>query len=325
MKILRFASFLLVLSFILMACGAAPGGQPVDDITIRVPFTIWPGNYPIAIAQQQGFFAKHGISVEIVYYDNYPETYQDYITGNLDGLSVSIGDILPNLDKRPSKIVMLTDSSEGADQLLAANNIQSVSDLKGKRIGVNFNTYGDYWVRQLLKDNQMLATDVQLVNISVENMPAEFLKSVDVAHSYEPYTTDSLKSGGHVLLTSADTSRWQIPSPFVFSEEMVKNHPEAVRGFVAAFFEAVDWMYAHNDDEVLSEVARQFSDVPAEYFWLGGDYVMTLADNQKLMQPGDNFNSIHFTADEYIKFLTETGVLTFAPNLDALIDPSFLP
>jgi NitT/TauT family transport system substrate-binding protein len=325
MKAFRFVTLLLALAITLSACGSALRQNPAEDITIRVPFTIWPGNYPIAIAQQQGFFANHGVEVEIKYYEAYPETYKDYITGNQDGLSVSMGDILPNLDKRASKIVMITDSSEGADQLLVADDIQSISDLKGKRIGVNFNTYGDYWVRQLLKDNQMKVSDVELVNIAVENMPAEFLKSVDVAHSYEPYTSEALKNGGHILLTSADTSRWQIPSPFVFSEEMVKNHPQAVRGFVAAFFEAVDWMYAHSDDEVLAEVAKQFPDVPADYFWLGGDYVTTLADNKKLMQPGDDFNSIHFTAKEYTRFLADNGILNFAPNLDDLIDSSFLP
>jgi NitT/TauT family transport system substrate-binding protein len=148
---------------------------------------------------------------------------------------------------------------------------------------------------------------------------------VDAAHSYEPYTSEALNNGGRLLLTSADTSRWQIPSPFVFSEEMIKNQPEAARGFVAAFFEAVDWMYAHNDEEILAEVAKQFPDVPADYFWLGGDYVTTLADNKKLMQPGDDFNSIYFTANEYTNFLLENGILNSAPNLDELIDPAFLP
>ena len=321
MKKARFTSVVLVWAFILAACGSA---SKTENITVRVPFTIWPGNYPLAVAQQQGFFEQHGVSVEIVYYENYPQTYRDYITGNLDGLSVSIGDILPSLDKRPSKVVMITDSSEGADQLLVADDIQSVNDLKGKRIGVNFNTYGDYWVRQLLKDNNMSVSDVELVNISVENMPAEFLKSVDVAHSYEPYTTDSLKNGGHVLLTSADTSKWQIPSIFVFSEDFVKNHPDVVRGFVAAFFEGVDWMYTHKDEEIIPLVANQI-DVPIDYVYMGGDYILTLADNKLIMSPGTDTNSIYYTAKIYTEFLAKNGVLTFPPNLDELFDPSFLP
>jgi NitT/TauT family transport system substrate-binding protein len=324
MKTLRLISLLLVLSFLLIACGAGAEQPPVDDITLRVPFTIWPGNYPLAIAAHEGFFEKHGVSVEIVYYANYPETYQDYVTGDLDGLSVSIGDILPNLDKRASKTVLITDSSSGADQLLVAENIQNVSDLKGKRIGVNFNTYGDYWVRQLLKDNQILLSDVQLVNVSVETMPAAFLKSLDATHSYEPYTTEALKNGGHVLLTSADTSKWQIPSVFVFSEEMVTNHPDDVSGFVAAFFEAVDWMYAHSDEEIFTVISSQL-DVPMEYLWLGGDYVLTLTDNKMLMEPGNDFNSLYYTTEMYIDFLAETGVLNSAPNVDNLIDASFLP
>jgi NitT/TauT family transport system substrate-binding protein len=324
-NIFRIFSTLVLVTLILSACGSAPKQHPAEDITIKVPFTIWPGNYPIAIAQEQGFFKNHGVKVEIIYAESYPQTYIDYASGKVNALGVSIGDLLPLLEKRPSTVVMIPDDSRGADHLLVADDIQSVADLKGKRVGVNQGTYGEYWVRELLKANGISTTDVQWMNVPVENGPAEFLKSVDATHSYDPYTSDTLKRGGHMLLNSENTPHWQILSTFVFPTDIVQEHPEAVRGFVAAVFEGVDWMYAHNDDEVLAAVAKQFPDVPADYFWLGGDYVITLAENKQLMSKGNDFNSLYFTAGEYVKFLAETGRLNTAPDVDALIDPSFLP
>jgi hypothetical protein len=44
-----------------------------------------------------------------------------------------------------------------------------------------------------------------------------------------------------------------------------------------------------------------------------------------LLQTGTDSNSIYFTANEYVKFLGETGRLNTAPNVGELIDPSFLP
>lgn len=323
MKTYRILVLLAAFALLVSACGASDQHAP-EDITLRVPFTIWPGNYPIAIAQEQGLFEKHGVSVEILYYESYPATYIDFASGKVNALGVSIGDLLPLLEKRPARVVMIPDSSEGADQLLASDDIQSVADLRGKRVGVYQGTYGEYWMRQLLASNGMSVTDVEWVNLPVESMPTDFLKTVDATHSYEPYTSEALTNGGHVLLTSENTPRWQIPSTFIFPEDIIQEHPEAVSNFLAAFFEGVDWMYAHSDEEIYSVVANQLN-LPVEYIWLGGDYVLTLEDNRKLMQPGNDFDSIYFTAEEYIKYLANTSRLTVAPNLEELIDPSFLP
>lgn len=320
----RTFSILIFVAFLLSACNVTSNQHPPEDITIRVPFTIWPGNYPIAIAQEQGFFTKHGVKVEIIYAETYPQTYIDYASGKVDALGVSIGDLLPLLEKRPSTVVMLQDDSRGADQLLAADDIQSVTDLKGKRIGVNQGTYGEYWVRELLKANGLSITDVQWVNVPVENGPAEFLTSVDAIHSYEPYTSETLQRGGHLFLTSEDTPNWQIVSTFVFPTDLVEKHPEAVRRFVAAVFEGVEWFYGHSEEEVFPVVAKAIN-VPTEYIWLGGDYVITLAENKQLFTKGNDFSSIYFTAGEYVKFLAETGRLNTAPDIETLFDPSYLP
>src|SRR5262245_6731417 len=91
MKTNRFVSILVLAVFLLSACGT-----PATSVNppIRLAVNMWPGLYPAAIAQEQGFFAKHNVQVEIHYYESYPQTYADLVAGKVDGLSAIVGDML---------------------------------------------------------------------------------------------------------------------------------------------------------------------------------------------------------------------------------------
>lgn len=312
-------SITLAAAFWLAACGAA---TPTPRPPLTVSWTVWPGYYPLAIAQQQGFFAKHGVSVEIVVYDAYTTAFTEYASGNMDGSEMVLGDLLLLLNKRDSKAVMLTDSSEGGDQVVAADAIQTVADLKGKRIGVHLGTYGELFVRKMLEANGLTVNDVTLVNINPEDVPAAFPAQIDAGHSFEPFTSEAAAKGGHVVFTSAETPGL-IPNVFAFSAQVVQERPDDIRAFVAAWFEAVDWMNAHPDE--VPTVVAQATGLKPEDIWLdGGDRVFTLAESRAAMAHGTDYRSLYYTGEEYVKFLTITGSLTSAPDLEKLIDPSFL-
>ena len=289
---------------------------------LMVSWTVWPGYYPLAIAQQQGLFAKHGVSVKLVVYDAYTTAYTDFASGKVDGSEMVLGDLLLLLDKRPSKAVMLTDSSEGGDQVFATNAIQTVADMKGKRIGVHFGTYGELFVRKMLAANGLTPDDVTFVNINPEAVPAAFPNKIDVGHSFEPFTSQAVAKGGHVVFTSSETPGL-IPNVFAFSAQAVQERPDDIRAFVAAWFEAVDWLNAHADE--VPTVVAQVTGLKTEDIWMdGGDRVFTLAESRAAMTHGTGYHSLYYTGEEYVKFLTVTGSLSRAPDLEKLIDPSFL-
>lgn len=310
-------TFTLAIAFWLTACAGATPRPP-----LTVSWTVWPGYYPLAIAQHQGLFAKHGISVKIDVYDAYTTAYTDYASGKLDGSEMVLGDLLLLLNKRDSRAVMLTDSSEGGDQVIATNAIHTVADLKGKRIGVHLGTFGELFVRKMLAANGLALSDVTLVNINPEDIPAAFPNKIDAGHSFEPFTSQAVAKGGHVVFTSAETPGL-IPNVFAFSDQVVQQRPDDIRAFVAAWFEAVDWMNAHHD-EVPAAVA-QVTGLKPDNIWMdGGDRVYTRAESRAAMKPGTDYASLYFTGEEYVKFLTVTGSLTRAPDLAKLIDPSFV-
>jgi NitT/TauT family transport system substrate-binding protein len=305
----------------LTACGAFSPAPIAPRPPLKVSWTVWPGYYPLAIAQQQGLFAKHGVAVNLVVYDSYSTALTEYASGKVDGSEMVIGDLLLMLDKRPSQVVMVTDSSEGADQVIAINAIQRLEDLKGKRIGVHFGTYGELFVRKMLEAGGLYTTDVTLVNVDPEAIPSAFPSKIDVGHSFEPFTSDAINKGGYVIFTSSETPGL-IPNVFVFNAQVVQERPADIRAFVAAWFEATDWMLAH-PDEVPTAVAEVTGLAPDDIWMGGGDRVFNAAESRTAMTHGTDYRSLYFTSSEYVKFLTVTGSLSRKPDIDKLINPSF--
>ena len=144
---------------------------------------------------------------------------------------------------------------------------------------------------------------------------------MDAIHTYEPYASETLNKGGHVISTSSDTPNLMLGA-MTFPASLVEDRPEDIQAFTDAWYEAVDWMYA-NPDDVPAIVANAFG-VPVEYVWFGGDKVFTRAEAEALMQPGNDYSSAYFVTQQYIDFLAISGALTAKPNTDELIDPSFL-
>lgn len=320
MKTYRMILLLTVVT-VLTACGSSSLPTAVPRPPLTVSWTIWPGYYPLAIAQQQGFFSKHGVAVKIVVYDEYTKAVRDFSAGKVDGSEMVLGDLLLILGKRPSKAIMVTDSSEGGDQIIAVNSIRSVADVKGKRIGVHFGTYGELFVRKMLAANALTLADVTLVNIEPEEISRVFPGNIDAGHSFEPFTSEAVAKGGHVIFTSAETPGL-IPNVFAFNSQVVQERPEDIRAFVAAWFEAVAWMNAHSSD-VPAGVAQVTGLKPEDIWMDGGDRVLTLSDSRAAMSRGTDYQSVYYTGAEYVKFLTITGSLSQAPDLEKLIDPSY--
>ena len=320
MKKFNFISILLIATFILAACGGAPA-EEANKTPLRIAVNLWPGLYPAAIAQEQGFFAKHNVQVEIHYYESYPQTYADLVVGKVDGLSAIVGDMLLINNQTKLKFVFPVDASDGADVFIVGPDIQNAADLKGKRLGVGFGTYGELYVRTLLEQNGIALTDVSLVNAPAESAVEAYASQVDAIHTYEPYASETLNKGGHVFSTSSETPNLMLGA-MTFPASLVEERPEDIQAFTDAWYEAVDWMYAH-PDEVPAVVAKAFG-IPADYVWFGGDKVFTLAEAKSLMQPGNDYSSAYFVTQQYIDFLATSGALTTKPKVEDLIDPSFV-
>lgn len=317
MKTYRFLSSLLIAVFILSACGA-PAKQPPP---LKVGWSLWPGWYPLVIAQEKGIFKKHGVEVELTFYPLYNQTLSELDSGKVDAGALVVGDALPLATEGRTKIVLITDNSNGGDSIVASTDIASPADLRGKRIGVGLGTFGEVLVREMLKRNHISIGDVTLVNVAPEELPAELGKTVDAGHTFEPFTTEATQKGFHAVFSSAETPGL-IPDVFVFRSKVAAERPEDVRAFIAAFFEAQAWWLA-NPEEADAIIAKATGLKPEEIS-AGGLKLFTQADNIAAFKAGADTTSIFFTTQLYSDFQIQTGRLNSAPDLNQLLDASFL-
>ncbi len=288
---------LVLLGVVLAAC--APG-RPVEPL--RVEWTYWPGDWILLVAQDQGFFEKHGVRVEPHLYEIFEEAMPDLAAEKMDAGFFVVGDFVPIVKNDNLRAVFITDISSGADQVVARSEIKSLRDLKGKRIGVNLGTFGELFVYKMLERAGLRPADVTLININPENVPQAIPDQIDAGHTWEPFTSRALAQGHQVIFSSADTPGL-IPDLLVMRTQVLRERPEDVRAFLRAWLEAVEFTQQY-PDRAIASIAK-LSGMKPEEISFEGVQLYTLEDNLAAFSqnPGSDTTSIYYTTNLYIEFL----------------------
>ena len=275
------------------------------------------------IASEQGFFSAQEVKVEPVYSENYLGVVSDFSAGKYDGIIVTLGGVMSIIGKNPDiQIVLETDQSAGADTVVVQRDIKSVADLKGKRLGVKLGDYGELFVVKMLESNGLTTDDVTLVDIEGEEIPAHIKSgNIQAGQTWYPYTLEALKAGSQVLFTSKQTPRL-IPNVIVFRTNVIRDRPQDVQAFVRAWFQAQDYWKA-NPETSKALIAKRLKIKP-ESVSTDKIQLSTLADNLKAFTPGFTEASLYHTTKLYADFSIRTGGLNAAPDIQKLIDPSFV-
>lgn len=313
---------LIGLTVSLLAGCAAP--QTPAKAPLRIEWTYWPGDWILLVAHRKGFFEKHGLQVEPVLYEVFDQAMPDLAAEKIDGGFFVAGDLVPIVKGDNLRAVFITDVSDGADQIVASADIASLADLRGKRIGASLGTFGELFVWEMLKSAKISPADVTLVDIEAESVPDAIPDQIDAGHTWEPHTSRALAKGQHIIFTSADTPGL-IPDLLVFRTKILRERPDDVRAFLAAWLEALEFTLA-NPEEAAQIIAEE-AGLSLEEVSFEGVKLYSLEDNRAAFaqNPGTDTTSIYFTTQLYVNFLISSGNLTTAPDVTQMLDPSFLP
>jgi len=321
LKISKQAVFVLAIIVLAACTGASESKHP----PLKVEWTDWYGDYTMIIAQEKGFFKKHGVEVEPARYKIFSEALPDLTAAKIDGGLFAIGDALAVAGNDSVKAIMVYDSG-GTSEVAAVPEIQSVQDLRGKRVGVNIGTYTELFVREMLKSGGLTIGDVTLVNVGPEAIPDKLGKDLEAGYIWEPYTTQAVERGNHVLYGDSENPKVTkiFPDVIVFRSAVTKDRPDDVRAFLAAWSEAVEYRKA-NPEESNAIIAKVMGYAPEDIV-PSGDEIYTLADNRQFFTEttGQVESTIHQLARLNLDFLITTGAVTNPPDLHQLLDPSFL-
>ncbi len=226
-----------------------------DKIRMGVPLFLTVA-FPAFVASEKGFFEKNGLRVEIIRINSEPTTYQALISGSIDvAAGAPAGLVLANLQGVP--VVSLGSWDNSVPYTLATReNIDDLSKLKGKKIGVNrLGGKSSLILRVMLEDAGLNpAKDVTLLQLggSQERLAALMRGGIDAApvdYAFEP----KMRQMGFFLVSARKT-------PFMNGSLAVK--PSSLRAdpgkwkrFVKAFSEATQYLKTQKEGTV--EVLRR--------------------------------------------------------------------
>jgi taurine transport system substrate-binding protein len=183
-----------------------------------VPFPAGPAMLPALAAQE----------IDIAWMGEFP-----VVTGYANGMSIEIL-MLERLNTTNVRLV--------ASQ---ASGINTLADLKGKKIAVSIGSTSHHQVVKALAQAKLKQQDVTLVNLQPGNMPAAFVAGqVDAAHTWEPNIGIIEKLGGKVLATTASLGDIT-GGVWVGRSEFVKANPAVIQKFLQVW--DVAWT-AHTSD-----------------------------------------------------------------------------
>jgi NitT/TauT family transport system substrate-binding protein len=276
---------------------------------------------PLDIGVEKGFFKKHGIDVEISTLVS-SKIMQAMVAGSID-VGLSAGTDLAYATKAPLKGVAALAGPPTAFVLVVRpdESIRTVDDLKGRMIAVSANRSLTDWLATRLAMNQGWgARGVTTVGIGDTSSRFAAMKTknvdaivVDVASALQMEE----RGQGRILVSFGDLVPEFLTHAILASDQIIRDKPEAVRGFLAGWFDSVAYIRAHKAEAIA--LAAGITNVSAAVETQVYDKLV----GKPFLSDDGRFDPKALAIIE--ASWLEMGVLTTAPQTTSLIDERFLP
>ena len=311
---------------VLTACGDESNDANAAGKPIKIGFSALPSWYLWHLVEEKGFFEKHDVNVELVWFPVYADSLSALNTGEIDGNSQAMFDtVAPTANGIDLTTAFIMDNSNGGDGLVAKPQFKSVEDLKGKVIGTEIGTIAHFFLLTALQDAGLKEDDIKFTNLAVQDAGTSFVAgNLDAASLWEPFLSIAEAEGaGEKLTTSADYEGL-IADTLVFQSDVVKERSDDVKKITAAWFDAVDYLQANFDESIA--IMAEAAGISEEEMKVGieGFKFFSIEDNKAALAEGDSFTSIYYTIEKNAQFLKDLGYIDDIPNFGDFIDTTFI-
>ncbi len=300
----------------------ADDGLPQFNLSVNT----WVGYGPMYLAEEKGFFKDQGVNVNITTLEDAAQRKSAMINGTVDGLGDTVDLLVLSRDEKvPSVTVIQVDESNGADGIVATDNIKTVADLKGKKIAVQKNFVGESFLMYVLKKHGLSPNDVEEVDTESGAAGAAFVSGqVDAAVTFEPWLSKAKeRKDGKVLVSSADEPGVIVDTLSV-NHNYLKNHPDVVKKVIKGWFEALDY-WKTNPTDADQIMAKHYNVTPVEFTDLiTGVKWPTLGENKSYFGLGQDKGKFYDVADTFSNIFLELKTIKTKPNIDEAVNKSII-
>jgi len=219
-------------------------------------------NWPLWVAEEKGFFAKHGVEVKVSPTPNSVYLVQNLVNGKFD-LAFATFDNIVAYDEnqgeapldRPADLVAILGGLSGGLRLVANPEVKTIADLKGRKLAVDAaNTGFALAMRKVLAQNGLKPGDYELESVGGTGQRAEALMQDKTVATIltSPIDLAPLARGYRMLSDLTESIGPYQATLYMARREWAQANEERVVRFIRAMLDANAWLAdpAHRDEAV---------------------------------------------------------------------------
>ena len=213
----------------------------------------------------------------------------------------------------------------------ADSGIERLDQLKGKRIGLPFNTSVHFAMLAALKTAGLGSQDVKIINIKPDTLAATWKRrDIDAAFIWRPVLGDLLADGGRILLKTGDLAEHgvRVFDGIVASNQFKEKHPDLLMAYLVEY-ERICAQYRDKPEEVVKEMATYLNLAPEiTRAYISSFHSLTpqeILSDDWMGQPGAADTGVLRALRAQGEFLVGSGQIPQAPaDYRPFVDASFV-
>lgn len=215
----------------------------------KVAWSIYVGWMPWGYADSAGIVEKwgdkYGIDIEVVQFNDYVESMNQYTAGAFDACTMTNIDALsiPAAGGVDTTAVIVGDYSNGNDGVVLKGESKSLKDIKGRNVNLVELSVSHYLLARALDSVGMTERDVTVVNTSDADIVAAF-RSPDVtaAVTWNPLMGEVLSQPKTSLVFDSSQRPGEIVDALMVNTKTLKADPRLGKALVGAWYETMALM-----------------------------------------------------------------------------------
>jgi len=228
--------------------------QARGDDLVRVAVGVDPVYTPWWVAQEKGFYQKHGIKAEITQFSGGPALADATMAGDTDISSSGTATWMPRIVRGSMVVLGTMATSTKAFGMAALTRIKALTDLKGKKVGSVGGSTTDYIWHLVATKLDAPDSALQLVSIQPpELVPSLDRGDVDAFFCWEPWPSRAVEISGkdkvHILVRSGDVG-YLLNFIVAANKKFVESKPDVTVRVLAALRDAIAYQNANSAEAV---------------------------------------------------------------------------
>ena len=257
-------------ALIALSAGLVPLGAPLAQVKVSIGTAKDPNlGSQLVIARERGFFREAGVDADIKYFPSGGDLMAAFVGGSVQmGSSGSTPTTTLRARPYPVKIVAQVADISGAQQLIVKQNVKSLDELYGKRIGLLKGTASEALFNSIAKAYGFDVAKAEIVGMGPTEMLQAFVRGDVAAVSlWEPHSTRARKSGGGKILVSGTKSYlggsekpnriYGDHATLFTTDAYLRDNGNTVRAVLTALAKASDFIQT-NRAEAIALLAKEF-------------------------------------------------------------------